>query len=169
MPYWQLFYHLVWATKNREPLLSPDVEPMIHGFLRSKAIGLGATLFALDGTADHVHMVVSIPPAIAVAKFVGQVKAVASTRFNKSGLGGEFAWQEEYGAFSFDGKRLANYVTYVEQQKEHHGRGTVLPILERVTGDGVFRIGEPAPGYVLNDAAWRADLEGLFPAETARR
>ena len=75
MAYWQLFYHIIWSTKYREPLLTPKVESVIHDFLRSKAIGLGATVFALDGMVDHVHMVASIPPKIAVAKFVGQVKA----------------------------------------------------------------------------------------------
>src|SRR5512136_621128 len=100
MPYWQLFYHIVWSTKDRLPLLTPEVESVIYGFLRSKAIGLGATLFALNGTVDHVHMVTAIAPAIAVAKFIGQVKAVASTRFNKSGQSATpFFWQEEYGAF----------------------------------------------------------------------
>ena len=161
MPYWQLLYHLVWTTKSREPLLSPNVEPVIHGFLRSKAIGLGGTLSALDGSADHVHMVVAIPPAIAVARFVGQIKAVASTKFNKSGMGPDFFWQEEYGAFSFDGKRLANFIDYVERQKEHHVRGTAIPILERTSGEGVARISEPATVYVVNEDAWRAELEGM--------
>ena len=132
MPYWQLFYHIVWTTKNRLPLLTPEVEPVIYGFLRSKAIGLGATLFALNGVADHVHMVAAIPPRIAVAKFIGQVKAVASTKFNKSGLSGDsFFWQEEYGVFSFDGKRLPNFIAYVERQKEHHAQKTAIPVLER--------------------------------------
>jgi len=161
MPYTQLFYHLVWATKNREPLLTSGVEPIILGFLRSKAIGLGGVLFALNCVVDHVHMVVAIPASIAVAKFVGQVKAVASTRFNKSGLGPDFFWQEEYGAFTFDGKRLPNFIQYVERQKEHHANGATIPILERVTGEGVVRIGESAGGYVLNDASWRTELESF--------
>jgi len=55
VPYWQLFYHIVWTTKNRGPLLTPTIEPLVHEFLRSKAIGLGATVFTLNGTADHVH------------------------------------------------------------------------------------------------------------------
>lgn len=44
MPYWQLFYHIVWSTKGREPLLTPDIEPFVFDFLRRKAIGLGATV-----------------------------------------------------------------------------------------------------------------------------
>jgi putative transposase len=50
MPYWQLFYHVVWSTKNREHLLTSDVEPMIFGFLKSKAIGLEGKVFAINGT-----------------------------------------------------------------------------------------------------------------------
>jgi putative transposase len=162
MPYWQLFYHIVWATKKRTPLLTPDVEPIIYGFLRSKAIGLGATVFALNGVADHVHIVVAIPPKIAVAKFIGQVKAVASTKFNKSGLSTTpFFWQEEYGAFSFDGKRLPNYITYVERQKEHHAQGTIIPILERIEGGPVKIVRELTATYTLDEGSWRRELEAM--------
>jgi putative transposase len=162
MPYCQLFYHLIWSTKNRLPLLTAQVEPVIHDFLRAKAIGLGATVFALNGTQDHVHVVVSIPPKIAVARFVGQVKAVASTRFNKSVPDGPlFFWQDEYGAFSFDAKRLPNYVAYVNNQKEHHSQNTFIPILERTADDFPKLIGEPAGVYAIESATWRRELEEM--------
>ena len=161
MPYWQLFYHIVWSTKNREPLLTPDVEPVIHGFLRSKASGLEAVVFALNGTVDHVHMVAAIPPKIAVAKFIGQIKAVASTKFNKSGRVEVFFWQEEYGVFSFDGKRLPNYIAYVERQKEHHAQHTTIPILERTEGETVGLLCESVTPYALNNDEWRCEFENL--------
>jgi REP element-mobilizing transposase RayT len=66
--------------------LTPDIEVVIHNLLRAKAIGLSATVFALGGVLDHVHMAVALPPKIAVATFIGQIKAVASTKFNKSNL-----------------------------------------------------------------------------------
>ncbi len=160
MPYWQLFYHIVWSTKDRLPLLTLEIESVIYGFLRSKAIGLGATLFALNGVADHVHMVVAVPPKIAVAKFIGQVKAVASTKFNKSGQGITlFFWQEEYGVFSFDGKRLPNYIAYVERQKEHHAQGMAISILERTDDTGVRFAHETSANYSLEQDDWRRELE----------
>jgi putative transposase len=134
MPLWKLFYHCVWSTKNREPLLTCDVEPLVHGYLCGNAVDLGATVFALNGTEDHVHMVVSIPPKIAVARFIGQVKAVASTRLNKSGKGVLF-WQEEYGVFSLDEKRLPTCIAYVERQKQHHSENTAQPMLECIEHD----------------------------------
>ena len=162
MPYCQLFYHLVWSTKNRLPLLTAQVESVVHDFLRAKAIGLGATVFALNGTADHVHVVVSIPPKIAVAKFVGQVKAVASTKYNKSTPDGlPFFWQDEYGVFSFDAKRLPNYVAYISNQKEHHAQNTLIPVLERTTDDFPKLIGEASGVYAIESTIWRRELEEM--------
>lgn len=162
MPYWQLFYHLVWATKNREPLLTPEVEPIIYNYIRTKAIGLGAVVFALNGWTDHSHLIASIPPKISVATFVGQIKGVSSAKFNQSGHPNTpFFWQDEYAAFSFDQKRLPNYIAYVERQKEHHKNRTIIPILERMNGEGVQMIRESDGLYVLNDEAWRAELEEL--------
>ena len=113
---------------------------------------------------DHVHMVVSIPPAISVSKFVGQIKGVASTRFNKSGIRDvPFKWQDEYGAFSFDAKRLPNYIAYVERQKEHHAEGTIIPILERMTSENVgpHLVREDASFYLTEADSWREELMEL--------
>ena len=165
MPYWQVFYHIIWSTKNRASLLTPEVEPVIFGYIRSKAIGLGATLFALNGVADHVHMVASIPPKIAVAQFIGQVKGVSSARFNKSGLSSmPFFWQEEYGVLSFDGKRLPNYIAYVERQKEHHSSGSTIPILERIHDGAVKLMRDPSAAYGLEEERWRQELEQMLSA-----
>ena len=162
MPYWQLFYHIVWATKNREPMLSADIEPIIYAHLRTKAINLGAVVFALDGWDDHVHMVAAVPPSIAIAKFIGQVKAVASTKFNKSGHpNAPLYWQSEYAVFSFDKRRLPNFGSYVEGQKEHHSNKTVIPVLERTKGEGVRLVREPDETYIVDQSEWRRELEML--------
>ena len=167
MPYWQLFYHLVWSTKNREPLLTPTVEKHIYGYLTSKAVGLKGIVYTIGGTEDHVHIVVSIPPAISVAKFVGQIKGVASTRFNKSGISDvRFEWQDEYGAFSFDAKRLPNFVAYVEHQKEHHAQKTLIPLLERMTSENVGPrlMREDTPLYIAETDEWREELIQMYAA-----
>lgn len=136
MPYWQLFYHIVWSTKNREPLLTPELEPLVYGLVCGKAHSLEAKVLAINGMADHIHVVVSIPPKVAVATFIGQIKALASTRVNQShSVSHRFAWQEEYAVFSVDKKRLPHHVTYVERQKEHHAQGTTIPLLERTRED----------------------------------
>lgn len=166
MPYWECFYHCVWATKNRQPMLVEAVEPAIYGYLRGKAIGLEATVYALNGTVDHVHMVVSIPPKLAVATFIGQVKGVASTLFNKAPTAPiTFAWQRDYGVFSFDRKRLPPVVAYVERQKEHHAAQTLIPILERMDDQPLDHVSEERPLYLTNadDWLWDGALPGAGP------
>lgn len=162
MAYWQLFYHAVWATKDRQPLITEEIEPIIYKLMREKAVELGGAVFAINGIFDHVHFVGSIPPRIAVADFLGQVKGATSFRLNRqrSPALTKFAWQEKYGVFSFDGKRLPNVVAYVENQKHHHRERTLIPVLERWDEDKVetVRLQEPPAPYRMADAQWRADM-----------
>ncbi len=136
VPYWQLFYHAVWATRYRERLLGPEIEPFAHGLIRDKALELKAVIHALNGMEDHVHLVISIPPKLAPAFFIGQVKGATSARLNQSGrLDRPFFWQDEYAVFSLDAKRLPHHVAYVDNQKTYHARATVIPALERTGED----------------------------------
>jgi len=152
--------------KKRQPLITPEIEPLIHGFMRSKAIGLGGTVFAIGGIEDHVHVVCSIPPKIAVATFIGQVKGASSAKVNQ-GRGDEearFAWQEEYAVFSFDRKRLPYVVNYVEMQKQHHAEQSIIPILERTSGDqkGLLANEEQAP-YLADYPQWLSEMAQQHP------
>ncbi len=133
MPYWRLFYHIVFGTKNREPLITPDIEKELHGYLTGKATGLGAIVYVVNGTEDHVHVVASVPPKIALSDFIGQIKGAASHHINHlPGRDGSlFDWQRGYGVLSFGEKHLDWVVDYVRHQKEHHRAGTTIAALER--------------------------------------
>ena len=135
-------------------MLAPEVEPVVHDLLRGKAIGLGGTVFAVNGSTDHAHMVVSIPPKIAPATFTGQVKGAASALFNKRGRPECVYWQEEYGIFSCDRGRLPNYIAYVQRQKEHHAAGTIIPVLQRTGDTQVQVVRETVVPYDVGDVAW---------------
>ena len=134
---------------------------MVHNYLRVKALGLEAKVFAVNGTEDHVHMVVAIPPKLAVATFIGQVKAVASAKLNQFAGDGSLFWQDEYGVFSFDAKRLPNYVAYVENQKTHHAQHSVIPILERTVDENVKTMRDDQLVYGFESAQWREELTTL--------
>ena len=163
MAYWQLFYHLVWATHQRQSLITPELEPLIHDHLKMKAIGLDATVFAINGIADHVHCVVAIPPSLAVANFVGQIKGVASAKINSqlAATGRRFTWQESYGAFSFDAKRLPYVIDYVQNQKEHHSGQGLIPLLERSDEAQVKLLREPSSTYLVGKDEWRNEMLAL--------
>ena len=132
MSYCCLHYHFVWATSERRPLLTPLVQPLVYETLRSKAIGLGAMVHAIGGMPDHVHLAVTLPPSIAVSTFVGQLKGVSSRKVSQE-HDPLFTWQSEYGAFTVHTSGLRNVVDYIANQEQHHSKGTVLSLLERVT------------------------------------
>lgn len=125
MPYWRLFYHLVWATKDRLPLIESAWESDLHGYIRGKATALECILHAIGGMPDHIHLVISIPPKISVATLIGQLKGASSHHINKYYAAGRFAWQIEYGAFSFSEGSLPKIVDYVNNQKKHHADSTL--------------------------------------------
>ncbi len=78
MSFWRLYYHIIWGTKNREFLIKPDFQDSLHNVIAAKAKKLGAIVYAVGGIEDHVHLVASIPPIVALSYFIGQVKGNSS-------------------------------------------------------------------------------------------
>jgi len=133
MPYWKLFYHFIWGTKNRLPLIDSDFEPELYKVIAAKAQASHGFVHAVGGIEDHVHLAVSIPPKIAPAKFIGDVKGNSShfvNRVIKPDF--EFYWQNEYGVLSFGERNLASVVRYIHNQKQHHADGTLIAAMERM-------------------------------------
>lgn len=131
MPYWRLFYHAVWSTKNRLPLIESAWEENLYGYLWGKATALDCIPHAINGIADHIHVVISIPPKIAIATVIGQLKGASSHAINERFVSFQsFAWQAEYGVLSFSEKSLSTIVSYVKSQKQHHLANTLLDKME---------------------------------------
>ena len=133
MPYWRVYYHIVWATKDRRPLLQPDIELRLFPYLVSKAAEMGAQVYEVNGWFDHVHMLVSIPPKHAIAAFVKRLKGASSFDLNQSRLlESDFSWQRGYGVLSLGESQLSRARAYVRNQKEHHRQDSTNAWLERV-------------------------------------
>ncbi len=78
MPYFKLNYHFIWSTKDRQPFIDLVIEPEIYRAITAKAQDMEGFVHAVGGVEDHVHLAVSIPPKIALAKFIGKVKGNSS-------------------------------------------------------------------------------------------
>jgi putative transposase len=126
MTVWHTYYHLVWATHNRQPLITDRLEAELYQYIRIKTKSLDSPLYAIGGVADHIHVVLSIPPKYAIAKFVGQIKGSSSHQMNRIAPDQQFGWQKEYGVFSLGRKQLDRAVAYVNQQKHHHADPATL-------------------------------------------
>jgi putative transposase len=133
MTYWRLFYHLVWGTKSREPLIDDDRAVVIERSIRVVCHEAGVILHAIGGMPDHRHLAVSIPPRLAIAEFMRRAKGESSHLLNHSAgrEGGDwFAWQPEYGAISFGEGPLPRVIAYIQNQAEHHASNTLWPSFE---------------------------------------
>jgi len=132
MPFWRTYYHLVWATHERLPLIQPNVEKRLYAYTIAKAAELGVYVYAINGWHDHIHLVTAIPPKIAVSEVVKNLKGSNSHDLNQSNaLNGSFGWQRGYGVFSLGEKQRAVAEVYVNNQKEHHQNQTLNGWLER--------------------------------------
>ena len=131
MAYSKIFYHINWCTKYRKSLIIPTIEDRLHNHIAKKSRDPGAYLYQVGGVADHVHIALSISPKIAIAQFVGQVKADSSLRINLSNLiDYHFRWQSGYAIFTFRESELPNIINYIRNQKHHHSKGSLKSPLE---------------------------------------
>ncbi len=167
MPFWRTYYHLVWATKKRKPIITPEIEPRLHTYILNKAVELGIYIYEINGWLDHVHLIVAIPPKHSVVYVVKRLKGASSYDLNLGGQGEHFAWQRGYGVLTLGEKQRQKAEEYVRRQKEHHTQQTTNAWLERTDAydEGPFDTGmsagvvavrnslrEPEPMYELEDS-----------------
>jgi len=121
----RLYVHLIFSTKNREPLLDETIRPRAHAYLATAIRDLGSPWVVVGGIADHVHVLFDMGKMVAPVKFVEHVKR-ESSKFVKT-LGTQykrFYWQRGYGMFSVSPKDRDEAEHYVRKQEEHHRQRT---------------------------------------------
>ncbi|MBI5869048.1 MAG: IS200/IS605 family transposase [candidate division Zixibacteria bacterium] len=123
--YTNLHYHIIFGTKNREPIIGDELLtrllPYIGGIIRE----LYGSATIVNGTADHVHILASSPASVAIAEIMRVVKSNSSRWINELGIvRGRFEWQSGYGAFSVSHSNVETVKRYIADQAEHHRRMT---------------------------------------------
>jgi putative transposase len=77
------------------------------------------------GIADHSHILLSLPPTIAIAKAIQLVKAGSSKWMHEQTRSRRFEWQEGYGAFTIGASQVSATIRYIENQPRHHRKTSV--------------------------------------------
>lgn len=127
----QIYVHLVWATWDRLPLITPALQASIYACIRRDCAQVRCDVLALGGVEDHVHLLVQIPATVAVSDLVKQIKGSSSHLAAQQAAPGEgFKWQGSYGAFSIGRTELPTIIRYIERQPEHHRDQSFHPELE---------------------------------------
>jgi len=117
--YISALFHCVFSTKGRCSLIPAARQPYLWAYLGGIARANGFKALAIGGTDDHVHVLISLPSTMPLAKAVQLLKGGSSKWMNDSGVGG-FAWQEGYGGFSVGISQQADTISYINAQGEHH-------------------------------------------------
>jgi REP element-mobilizing transposase RayT len=129
-------HHCIFATQNREPLLSPEIRQRLHPYLGGIARENGMKLVAVGGVADHVHLLLSLPATMPLSKAMQLLKGNSSKWIHETFRKlRSFAWQEGYGAFSISVSGVDRTRAYIRDQEEHHRTRTyreeVIMFLQR--------------------------------------
>ena len=119
-----LLYHLIFATKDREPLIADAWRTRLHEYLGGTVAGLGGTSQGVGGVADHVHLLVGLKPTHCLADFMRELKKSSSLWVVEQMGVKQFRWQEGYAAFTVSASARDSVRKYVAGQEEHHRRKT---------------------------------------------
>ena len=127
----QLHLHLVFVTKHRDHLINNQLEKPLYKHLWTKAQELELIPIAINGTKDHLHLLIGITTTLSVASIVKNLKD-SSSRFANELMGNQdlFAWSRGYGAFTVSKKDIPMITRYIRNQKDHHKNGNVKSDLE---------------------------------------
>jgi REP element-mobilizing transposase RayT len=116
-----ILVHCVFSTKQRRKLIAPVLRERLWPFLGGIARKNGYHALAIGGTDDHVHLLLSLPTTMSIAKAVQLIKGGSSKWIHDTFPEfREFAWQDGYGAFTIDKSGVAETIAYINRQEEHH-------------------------------------------------
>lgn len=121
----ELYYHLIFSTKHRQPFLNDSIHPRLYEFLGGIARKDEGILLKAGGVADHLHLLVSLPPKLAPSDHLRALKS-KSSRWLKENFEEleKFSWQEGFGGFTVSPSNLDKVSDYIANQREHHRKQT---------------------------------------------
>ena len=111
--------HFIFSTHERRPLIKPEFRADLFAYLGGIVREMNGTALIVNGTADHVHMLLRIRPMHSAAEIVRVIKA-NSSKWARAKWNSRFAWQTGYGAFSVSESNVSAVTRYIAAQEEHH-------------------------------------------------
>ena len=120
-----LHIHLVYSTKNREPIITDTVRSPLHAYMATVLQNLGCAPVLINSVEDHAHLLLDLARTSSVSQVVEDVKKSSSKWIKTKGPGfASFAWQSGYGAFAVSESHVETVRQYIASQREHHHKKT---------------------------------------------
>jgi REP element-mobilizing transposase RayT len=117
--YVNLIYHIVFSTKDREPMITDQFQARLYAYLGGIIREQGGIALEINGLADHVHILAKVRQDKAVSDAIRDIKANSSGWVHDE-FSRHFAWQRGYGAFTVSASQGERVRQYIRRQKEHH-------------------------------------------------
>jgi putative transposase len=125
----QMYVHCVWATWDRIPFITSDIQPILYAAIAQKCKSLNCSVIAIGGIEDHLHLLVGFPPTLTVSELIKQVKGSSSHLITHQ-INSSFKWQGAYGAFTVSQTELDKIAHYICNQPQHHRQNDLTPTWE---------------------------------------
>lgn len=123
--YIKIWIHAVWSTKERLPIIKPEIETVIFAFISNQFKESGCPVRIINGMPDHIHCLFLLNPQKSISEVIKQIKGSSSHFINKENLIKEkFSWQTGYSAFSVSESAVDKVYKYITNQKQHHQKRT---------------------------------------------
>lgn len=116
----QIYLHLVFSTKDRQPLIGTEVQPRLHAYLAGTLNAIHCPAIQVGGMPDHVHLLFRLSRTVTVADVVKASKVESSKWMKENTSQPQFAWQAGYGVFSVSASQVDTVTHYIANQAEHH-------------------------------------------------
>ncbi|HEY4960917.1 MAG TPA: IS200/IS605 family transposase [Terriglobales bacterium] len=117
----RLHIHLIFSTKNRQPVLHDAVRDSLHRYMATVLQNLDCPPVLINSVPDHVHILFELGRTVAVSNAVEQVKRTSSKWIKTQGTEfARFAWQAGYGAFAVSQSNVTAVRQYIAAQQKHH-------------------------------------------------
>ena len=114
--YTKLLSHVIFATKERQPIIDDEIKLRLHAYMGGIIRELGGTALVVGGVNDHVHLLIGLPPTLALSNVVRTLKTNSSRWMHEQNRN-EFEWQRGFGAFSVSPTNLEAIKRYCQSGK----------------------------------------------------
>ena len=119
--YTQILYHVVFSTKGRAPCIPKDQREKLCAYIWGIHKRLRCHLYRIGGVEDHLHLLTSLHPSLALAQYVEKVKTGSTNWIRRENSIRDWpGWQDGYGAFTASLAEKDSLVEYTKGQEEHH-------------------------------------------------
>jgi len=119
--YTSILIHYIFSTKYREKIITDELQDRLWPYMGGIARENRMKALAVGGVSDHVHLLISLPTTLSIAKAIQLIKGGSSKWVHDSFPNFQsFKWQEGYGAFSVSLSQMETVIGYIQRQKEHH-------------------------------------------------